>query len=252
MAPWVTTIHHCSTTLPGLLARALARMRHGPLPETRLTLPATFANIARHAGFTLPAELIAWYEAGATGNNNTRAMAAVYDVEWISPEVCQETIAEWLNPAAQRGNRFFPFAESGAGDAYCLVKLADGREGVALVWHDSETSSIDYASFADFVAASHLSSYADLSHLEGEGDLAAFVRASLAVTATALPASHAEAIRAPAQGAVLRLPFKAGPKARPEMVPALLPQDVAESQAAGFRLVKPVEFEVVARWEIDA
>lgn len=218
-----------------------------------MTLPATFTDIARHAGFTLPAELAAWYEAGATGSDDTRAMAAVYDFEWISPETSQETIDEWLNPAAQDGKRFFPFAESGAGDAYCLVRLTDGREGVALVWHDSETSSIDYASFADFVVASHLSSYADLSHLGGDDeDLAAFVRASLAVTAASLPASHAEAMLAPAQSEVSQMPFKAGPKARPEMVPALLAQDAAEAQAAGFRLAEPVEFAVVARWEIDA
>lgn len=215
-----------------------------------MTLLDTFTDLARRAGLTLPVELAAWYRAGVTGTDDARAMAAVYDFEWITPQACQQTIDEWLNPAAQHGNRFFPFAESGAGDAYCLVRLADGREGVALVWHDSETSSIAYASFADFVAATHFSSYADLSHLDEE-DPGAFIRASLAVTASSLPASHADAMLAPAQGEVVRLPFKAGPKARPEMVSALLAQDAAEARAAEFMLVQPVEFAVVAQWEID-
>jgi hypothetical protein len=217
-----------------------------------LTLPATFTDIARHTGFTLPAELAAWYEADVTGVDDTRAMAAVYDFEWISAQAAQEIIDEWLNPAAQHGNRFFPFAESGAGDAYCLVRLADGQEGVALVWHDSATSSIDHASFTDFVAAAHLRSYTNLSHLDSpDEDLAAFIRASLALSIPALPAAHADAIAGPVQGEVSRQPFKSGPKARPEMVPALLTQDEAEARAAGFRLAAPVGFEVVARWEIE-
>jgi hypothetical protein len=217
-----------------------------------LTLLDTFTDIARRAGFTLPAELAAWHDTGLTGSDNMRAMAAVYDIEWISAETSQQTIDEWLNPAAQHGNRFFPFAESGAGDAYCVVKLASGQEGVALVWHDADTSSIEYASFADFVAAAHLRSYADLSHLdEADEDIAAFVRSSLAVSTRSLPASHRDAILTPAQAEVSRLPFKSGPKARPEMVPALLAQDVAEAQAATFMLAEPVEFPVVARWEIE-
>ena len=210
-----------------------------------------FTDLAREAGFTLPTALMDWYRAEATGTDDARAMAPVYDFDWISPERGQEIIDEWLNAAAQHGNRFFPFAESGGGDAYCLVRLADGQEGVALVWHDADNSRIDYASFADFVVAAHLESYADLSHLEmPDDDLAAFVRANLARNAPALPAAHAEAMLMPARGEVSRLPFKPGPKARPEMVPALLPQDVAEAQAAAFKLAAPLTFQVVAQWEI--
>ncbi|QEI04957.1 SMI1/KNR4 family protein [Pigmentiphaga aceris] len=218
-----------------------------------MTLLNTFTDIARQAGFTLPDTLAAWYGAGMTNSDDIRAMAPVYDFEWISPASAQQTMEEWLNPAAQHGNRFFPFAESGAGDAYCLVKLADGREGVAQVWHDSDTSSIEYASFADFVAATHLESYADLSHLSKADDaLSVFVRASLVRSTPALPAAHTEAMLTPAQEEVSQRPFKSGPKARPQMVPALLAQEDAESRAAGFMMAAPVEFGVVPRWEIDA
>jgi hypothetical protein len=218
-----------------------------------LTLLDTFTDIAGRAGFTLPETLAAWYRDGLTGSDDARAMAAVHDFEWISPDASQQVIDEWLNPAAQHGNRFFPFAESGAGDANCLVKLADGQEGAGLVWHDAHTSSIEHASFADFVVAAHLRSYADLSHLATpDADLSAFIGASVAAMTPSLPTAHADALLAPTKEGVSRLPFKSGPKARPEMVPALLAQDAAESQAAAFALAEPIEFEVVASWEIEA
>ncbi|WP_176461329.1 SMI1/KNR4 family protein [Bordetella genomosp. 1] len=218
-----------------------------------MDLLSTFTDIARQAGFELPPELAAWYRSGVAGTPDGAAMAAVYDFEWLDPEDSQRDIDEWLNPAAQNGNRYFPFAQSGAGDAYCLVRLADGREGVACVWHDDDESRLDHASFADFVAASHLSSFADLSHLDGDADdLAAAVRASLNSSTAALPAPHAEALLAPARQAVTQQPYKTGPKARPTLVPALLPQDDAEARAARFRVPEPVVFGVVAQWEIEA
>lgn len=214
--------------------------------------PDAFTAIARQAGLMLPATLAAWYRDGLT-QGDTHAMALVYDFEWITPEDSQRIIDEWLNPAAQHGNRFFPFAESGAGDAYCLVKLADGREGVAMVWHDDDTSEIAHASFDDFVVAMHLTSYADLSHIGAdEAGTLTLIRDSLARSTPALPAAHAEALSAPLAHGVSRQPFRTGPKARPEMVRALLAQDEAESQAQAFTLASPIAFEVVAAWDIES
>ena len=212
-----------------------------------------FTAIARDAGFELPAALAEWYRTSRAGMPAGKAMAGVYDLEWLTPDASQREIDEWLNPAAQHGIRFFPFAQSGGGDPYCLVRLPDGREGVTCIWHDDENSQIDYASFADFVAASYLLSYADLSHLgHDENEIADTIRAGLACSAPALPPAHAEALLVPAQNAVVQRPYQSGPRARPIPVPALLAQEDAEARAASFTLKAPVVFGIVPSWEVDA
>ncbi|WP_144632053.1 SMI1/KNR4 family protein [Bordetella genomosp. 13] len=218
-----------------------------------MDLLSSFTDIARSAGFELPPELAAWYREGvAHADADTPAMAEVYDFEWITPEQCRQTIDEWLNPEAQDGNRFFPFAESGAGDAYCLVRLADGREGVSMVWHDDDENDIEYATFADFVAGTYLGSYANLSYLRASlEEIGTAIRASLEVTAPALPESHAKAITAPARVAVRERTYRTGPKAKPETVPSLLPQQEAEAGAERFKRRTPIWFTVVARWDIE-
>lgn len=218
-----------------------------------MDLLESFTDIARKAGFELPSELTAWYREGvAHADADTPAMADVYDFEWMSPQQCQQTIEEWLNPEAQDGNRFFPFAESGAGDAYCLVRLADGRQGVSMVWHDDDENDIEYDTFADFVAGTYLNSYANLSYLGDDAhEIGAAMRASLEVTAPALPEHHAKAITAPARVAVKARTFRTGPKAKPETVPSLLPQQDAEAGAERFKRSSPIWFTVVVREDIE-
>lgn len=218
-----------------------------------MDLLKSFTDIAQKAGFELPPELAAWYGEGvAHADADTPAMADVYDFEWISPEQCQQVIDEWLNPEAQDGIRFFPFAESGAGDAYCLVRLADGRQGVSLVWHDDDENDIEYDSFADFVAGTYLASYANLSYLgDDTQEIGKAMRASLEVTAPALPEHHAKIISAPARLSVQKRTFRTGPKAKPETVPSLLPQEDAENGAERFKRSSPIWFTVVARWDIE-
>lgn len=212
-----------------------------------------FTAIARDAGFELPAPLAQWYRTNSAGSPSGQAMGGVYDLEWLTPEASEREIDEWLNPEAQHGIRFFPFAQSGGGDLYCLVRLADGREGVTCIWHDDEHSQLEYASFADFVAASYLQSYADLSHLgDDENDIADTIRAGLACSTPALPPAHAEALLVPAQNAVVLREYQSGPRARPIQVPALLAQEDAEARAASFTLKAPVVFAVVPSWEVGA
>ncbi|OZI47902.1 SMI1/KNR4 family protein [Bordetella genomosp. 5] len=211
-----------------------------------------FTAIARDAGFDLPAPLAQWYRTDSAGNHTGKAMDGVYDFEWLTPDASEREIEEWLNPDAQQGIRFFPFAQSGGGDFYALVRLADGREGVACIWHDDENSQIDYANFADFVAASYLQSYADLSHLgDDESAIADTIRAGLACSTPALPPAHAEALLVPAQNAVVARAYQSGPRARPIQVPALLAQEDAEARAASFTLKEPLVFAVVPSWEVD-
>lgn len=96
-------------------------------------------------------------------------LSCVYDFEWIDAADAQENIDEWLNPGFQHGRRFLPFAQTGAGDLYCLTPLAGGETGVALVWHDRDASRIDAASFDAFVFSALIDSASDVSHLTDDG-----------------------------------------------------------------------------------
>lgn len=122
------------------------------------------------------------------------------DFEWMDADQARTTIEEWLHPDFQAGKRFLPFAESGAGDAWCLVPLdtldtLDGAPsaGVALVRHDAASSEIGHASFADFACVQLLHALADISHWLGEDGLSeqeawAMVRADVSQVAQGLDA----------------------------------------------------------------
>lgn len=119
------------------------------------------------------------------------------DFEWMDADQARTTIEEWLHPDFQAGKRFLPFAESGAGDVWCLVPLdaLDGAPsaGVALVRHDAASSEIGHASFADFACVQLLHALADISHWLGEDGLSeqeawAMVRADVSQVAQGLDA----------------------------------------------------------------
>lgn len=96
-------------------------------------------------------------------------LSCVHDFEWLAPCAASNMAADWLNPRFQNGRKFLPFAQTGAGDAYCLTPMANGSVGVAIVWHDREKSHVETASFEDFVYTSLVSSAVDFSHLIDEG-----------------------------------------------------------------------------------
>lgn len=95
------------------------------------------------------------------------ALSCAYDFEWIDAQQAQESIDHWLNPNAQMGMTFLPFAQSGSGDCYCLIKTP-GLAGVGRVDHDGSEFFIANASFEDFVFHQLLESLADFSHLVNE------------------------------------------------------------------------------------
>lgn len=174
------------------------------------------------------------------------------DFEWIDAEASREIIEGWLNPSAQNGRRFLPFAQSGAGDAWCLTPLDTHGVGVALVLHDDEASSVAHACFDDFVCAGFLQAFADLSH-----HLDDFTQQE------ALQLLQADVIRATrcmkgALGDYLQdfcrrpleiRPWRDGPRARVRQVASLISQDELAAELDRLPAVD-LSFPVVARWEV--
>lgn len=147
------------------------------MPET------SFQHLSAATGIPLPSMLQQLVEDGKTRYGESRAdwqenwrdrllttppaLSCAYDLEWIDAQDAQESIDDWLNPTAQMGLTFLPFAQSGAGDCYCLIKTPE-LAGVGRVDHDGSEFFIAHASFEDFVFYQLLESLADFSHLVDE------------------------------------------------------------------------------------
>lgn len=223
---------------------------------------ATFAELAEDCGVALPGMLARLIDAGRTGygedsaawradwKGNTLAarpvLSCMDDLEWIDAQQARETAEEWLNPGYQHGRRFLPFAETGAGDAYCLTPTAGGGVGVALVWHDSGDARVDWASFEAFVFDALVRSAADVGHLVEDGFTPAEAVACVAANINALK----EYLPPVMQAELDRLTADAPP----------VPADgstvwINEASAdAALALLPPTEdapFEVVPRWECE-
>jgi hypothetical protein len=203
-------------------------------------------------GIALPAALRQVIARGGNSYDDPKrtALSALYDFEWLSARQAQEVVAGWLNPVKQNGNAFLPFARSGAGDAYCLVRLRSGEEGVCMVWHDAGASHLDYASFDRFIVAEYLNVFAELDLVDDEaGDPVACVRTDVARVIDLLdPALQSMVLRcldkSPAEH-----PYQQGPKGRVEMVMALIGQDELNALCSQVNIADPSAFDVVARWE---
>jgi hypothetical protein len=140
----------------------------------------SFEHLSATTGIPLPSMLQRLIQDGKTSYGESRAdwqenwrdrllntppaLSCAYDFEWIGAQDAQESIDHWLNPSAQMGSAFLPFAESGAGDCYCLIKTPE-LAGVGRVDHDGSEFFISHESFEDFVFHQLLESLADFSHL---------------------------------------------------------------------------------------
>ncbi|NHZ99580.1 SMI1/KNR4 family protein [Massilia sp. CCM 8734] len=211
----------------------------------------SFDALSVATGLALPATLRHLIDSGANSYDDPgrAALSALNDVEWLSAQEAQAVVAGWLNPVKQNGNVFLPFARSGAGDAYCLVRLRSGDEGVCMVWHDSGASQLHYASFDHFVVGEYLNVFAELDLLDDDGDPVAYLRADVArVTGLLDPALRSMLLgcldQSPAEH-----PYRQGPKARVEMVRALIGQEEFNALYSQVSIPDPVAFDVVARWE---
>ncbi|WP_235507256.1 SMI1/KNR4 family protein [Acidovorax sp. Leaf78] len=249
-----------------------------PHPAAAVAADAAFANadalddLATQVGIEVPALLRALVAAGATfygpdwpGQWRTLcltqppAFISCEDFEWMDAQERADAAQEWLHAAAQGGRRFLPFAQNGAGDAYCLTlgvnALPHTVAPVALVPHDDDEAMVLHASFDDFAAAMLLQSMADLSHQMDEFSLEEAVtqtRLDVACTSALMLADSAERLQAMAGQAPQQQSVQDGPRARPRDVWALIsPQQLAqELERLPDAQAAPLRFSVVPRWEL--
>ena len=210
----------------------------------------TFDDLSRRTGIEIPPLLQQLLASGPPD------LAGFPDFEGLDAEQAANDLDEWLDAKWQDGRRFLPFAQSGAGDAYCLVPLDGGAVGVAFVWHDNEESSVGHGSFADFVCAKFLEAFVDLSYLGdwdlSEPEMAERIATDVAtVTAFMDDAETAAYLQALSRQPLVSRPFKTGPRARPEQVPSLMPQAEFEEDLKRFTLQDSAPFLVKARWDIE-
>lgn len=211
-----------------------------------IPLPALLRHLIEAGLADYGADVKAWV-AGWKANTLAAqpALSCIDDFEWIKADEAAETIDEWLNPAYQHGRRFLPFAQTGAGDMFCLTPLSNGGVGVALVWHDDDTSKVEAVSFDVFAYEAVVRSAADASHLIDEkfsrAEAAQCVAANLRAVAPLLP----QDLRAELDGIAQLL---AGSDGQADG-PALIPDAAVNAALARVPAVQDAPFAVVARWE---
>lgn len=134
--------------------------------RTGISLPPAFASLLADGGTRYGENAADWKAHWSDYTLRAQPLlSCAYDLEWIDARKAGEIVDGWLNPGFQNGRAFLPFAISGAGDAYCLMRAATGETGVGLVWHDKHDSAIQTADFEQFVFASLVESAADFEHL---------------------------------------------------------------------------------------
>ncbi len=225
-----------------------------------------FLRLAETSGFALPDTLRLLYRDGRTTYGpdwpttwkrrmleDPPALISAYDIEWNTAEEIEETIATWLAPAHQNGHRFFPFAQSGAGDQYCLMPLNNGNIGVALIWHDRNESHISYPDFDAFISARFIATMADLGHLIDDDftpeDAHYCLLKDLALSSRYLPESLQTRLHTLAQGSLQERPYRYGPK-RTEPAMSLITQDDEDRELERLCIPEPQSFSIVARWDL--
>lgn len=176
------------------------------------------------------------------------------DFEWLDGQRVCTTAGEWLNPAYQNAQRFVPFAESGAGDAWCLVPLEGAPEpGVALVLHDSDASEVGYRSFQNFACVQLLQALADLSDWTGDGFTAEqacqVVRTDVDQVAAGMDAATGNWLRSLSRAQPRLHEVCDGPRMPARSVLSLVSQEAL--QHALDRFVRPdvAPLAITARWD---
>lgn len=219
-----------------------------------------FESLSAQSGIALPPMLARLLAEGRTRYGADRAdwqanwrdytlrarplLSCVYDLEWIDAAQAQRIVAEWLNPRFQHGRAFLPFAVSGAGDAYCLMRAPQGAVEVGMIWHDRGESAMEAASFEQFVFSRLVESAHDFEHLLDDfsaDEARACVLANLQAVAGFLPGAPGDALRA--------LAAAVGPQ--DDDATSAVGADAAQRASAVFAPFSSTLFAVVPRWECE-
>lgn len=182
-------------------------------------------------------------------------LSSWYDFEWIDAEDARQNIVQWLNPAAQNGKKFLPFAQTGAGDVYCLMPIDEQSIGVALIWHDDDTSKISYSSFDDFVIEQFLESFSDLDHHTdqfSEEEILQCIQSDVFFVTELMSEQHQNYLRGFCKLPLMQREYRQGPKSRPQNVLSLISQEQFMAETAKWTCPTMATFPIVARWEISS
>ncbi len=229
-----------------------------------MNVVADFENISIETGCPLPTLLRNILSTGTTvyGSNWRERMLnepppfiSWFDFEWIDAGKSRAEIREWLNPEEQHGKVFLPFAQSGAGDAYCLMPIEGQPPGVALISHDDVTSQMGYRSFDDFVCAQYLETFADAGHLASsfsEQEISQIIKADVASVSQFMDEPTRAYLMAFCAIPLTSRAFRQGPRARAETVPSLISQEQLTVESLKFAAPDAAPFPIAARWETKA
>lgn len=226
------------------------------------------STLAQAAHIELPAILQALYRDGLTRYGKDRAdwqanwehylleappaLASSYDFEWLDAEAIAETIKGWLHPQSQNGRSFFPFAQSGAGDVFCLTEH-EGECVVVYIWHDSDAHTIEAFSFADFIYSRLVTAMTDMSHLLDDLSSAANARlcllADIRRLTAYLPAEDATRLQAYLERPVIEVEVSYG--RRTEHVPCLITDEEYKQLMQEKRASESWPVNILARWFVQ-
>ncbi len=228
----------------------------------------SLSELAEKARLALPDALARLFADGRTRYGRTReewrtiwrvrlltdppALASTYDYEWLDETSIFETMDEWLSPQWQGGRRFLPFAQTGAGDIFCLTAIQDASPSVACIRHDSGTGETEAASFIDFVYRKLVEALTDYRHLSDAGfsveEGSRCLIADIKALAPYLPLKQAEALlgycnRSPQQS-------ERTEGCKTAFVPSLASKEEASMARLLARDYLAVSFAITPRWEI--
>ena len=219
--------------------------------ETGIALPNLLQNLLATQKTLYGSEWKSkWRERMLEG---TAPLSTLYDFEWVEATNSRKIIQEWLNPEAQNGKAFLPFAESGAGDAYCLMPVNETTIGVALVLHDDETSQINHQSFDDFIVAHFLEIFSNLNHLADDfsaEEILRCVKSDVWFVTEFMDTQKQKYLREFCSRPLILREFRHNQKARPQNVLSLISQEHYEAELSKYTRPNVPPFPVVPRWEV--
>lgn len=213
-----------------------------------------FEDIADDIGIQIPDSLAKLIEIGArpAGPGGVAPLMSFYDFEFIDAGDAERMLGDWLGRNKQRGADYtlFPFGQSGAGDAYCLVELEEGDKGIALVMHDQESSTLEYPSISHWITDGYIKCCANLQDLDCEPTCGVKrMVAEIKLISTILWPEHRELLEGLLSSDIVERPFSTGPKAQPQQVPSLIAQDAADSLHHSLVCDDLIDFDVIPEWE---